>query len=116
MTDRRNLKLFTFFRDVALRYQETELGITQMSPSRTQALSIARSELQSAYGRQDAVDYSDPDRLIAYVLHFAPKHAVIWRELAGTYEWRGKSGKRWLWNDVAVIYLTHRANGDIIDA
>lgn len=39
---------------------------------------------------------------MAYVLHFAPKHAVIWKRLAAAYSWTGRSHGRWQWNDIGA--------------
>lgn len=38
--------------------------------------------LRAAYGRGEPVDYSDWKRRVAYLMHYAPKHAVIWRQYA----------------------------------
>ncbi len=72
------MNLFEFYRDVALRYQEEHLGI-RMSSERHRVLLDKLYEVQTSYFGFDPPEYTDPDILVAYTLHFAPKHAVIWR-------------------------------------
>lgn len=92
-----DLNLYAFYRDVALRFDREVLGNGPMTPARHARLHQVLSDLQTAYFQDGAIDYSDPDRIVAYTLSFAPKHALIWRELAK--QWT-LSSDRWRLNSI----------------
>lgn len=80
------MNLFEFYRDVALRYQEECLGCP-MTPRRSRELDEKLAEVQASYFGCPPPTYVNPTALVAYTLHFAPKHAVIWRQLAASFTW-----------------------------
>jgi len=70
------MNLYRFFRDVACEY----LGAKELSRQEVGHYRDIYMELAAAYTRGEPVDYSDEHVRIAYLLSFAPRHAVYWRE------------------------------------
>ncbi|OJU62517.1 MAG: hypothetical protein BGO01_08555 [Armatimonadetes bacterium 55-13] len=95
----RNLNLFQFFQDVALRFQAECLGINGIDGARHNVLNQELTHLKEAYFAEDGIEYDSPDRMVAYTLHFAPKHAVIWRCMAQRFTSSGE-GEDWKLNAI----------------
>lgn len=74
------LNLFEFYRDVTLRFQKQHLGIS-MDRDRHDALHTHLHAVQKSYWDGLPPKYDCSDTIISYGLHFAPKHAVIWRTI-----------------------------------
>lgn len=102
MVDRHDLNLFEFFRDVALRFQQEHLGIQRMSQARHDHLHEVLYELEKAYFNHAAIEYDDPDRMIAYTMHFAAKHAVVWRTLARKFSVEEDESVDWTLNSIGT--------------
>jgi hypothetical protein len=96
----KNVNFYQFFRDVALEYQMDQKGISGINKARAIQLESSLHNLQSAYFGCDPVSYSDLDRRLAYTLNYAPKHAVIWRELVQNKKLVNSWAREWNLNSI----------------
>jgi len=76
------VNLFDFYQEVTLRYLRQNHGLSGISKQLEQRLCNELARLRQDYRKGIPIDYSDKHRRVAYALHYAPKHAVIWREYA----------------------------------
>ena len=70
------MNIFHFYYSVVLRY----IGQERLSQEQSAAIELAFKTLRSQFGKSDKIDYSDDMSRLAYMLHYAPKHAIMWRE------------------------------------
>ncbi len=70
------MNLFAFYRDVVLGY----LGCSTLSDRDVSALSAEAVAIKRSFSRHLPIDYSVERARLAYMLYYAPKHAIIWRE------------------------------------
>jgi hypothetical protein len=68
--------LFELFHAAVLRY----LGVKSLTPRQRSTIESAFATLTAQYGGSARIDYSSEACRLAYTLHFAPKHAIAWRE------------------------------------
>lgn len=67
---------FEFFRAAALRHMGKDL-LTHQDQLK---IDSAFKNLRIAFSRNQKIDYSSEYTRLAYMFHYAPKHAIIWRE------------------------------------
>jgi hypothetical protein len=70
------MNLFAFYRDAVLAY----LGKPTLSQADVENLTIEANKIKNAYWKHDPIDYSAGGARLAYMLYYAPKHAIMWRE------------------------------------
>src|ERR1700722_1171520 len=70
------MNLFAFYRDAVLAY----LGKPTLSQADVENLTIEANKIKSAYWKHEPIDYSAEGARLAYMLYYAPKHAIMWRE------------------------------------
>jgi hypothetical protein len=73
-----------------LQYQSEHHGITGIDHARHGTLNSELSVLQKAYFSHQPVDYDTCERIVAYALHYAAKHAAIWRSIASIMKIEGQ--------------------------
>lgn len=70
------MNIYEFFRKVAVQY----LANHGISPE-DESVRVSWESLRSAYWSAEKPDYGDAITCAAYALCYAPKHAIMWREL-----------------------------------
>lgn len=74
------MNLFELFRDATLTYMAANGTPNRVTPQLDARLrNVVLPEIQQSYFNATSPDYSGLERRLAYCLHLAPRHAVIWR-------------------------------------
>ncbi|MFM9872278.1 MAG: hypothetical protein ACKVQS_02290 [Fimbriimonadaceae bacterium] len=94
------INFFDFYKSVALDYQKQVLGISTFTPELIAQYRDTQVDLGAKYFKNASIDYSDPITRIAYTLHYAPKHATVWRELAKSFSWKKAVPREWSLNSI----------------
>lgn len=82
------MNLFDFYRSVALRW----MGKTSFSAADIREISKAYHQLCSDFHGDKPVSYVADEAKLAYLLVFAPRHAIYWRHYCREKQFRGFSG------------------------
>ena len=71
-----SMNLYAFFRNVVLRYLSQEA----LTHAQVTAFNASLKVIKQGYRNHFPIDYSDETTRLAYMISFAPRHAIIWRE------------------------------------
>jgi hypothetical protein len=78
------VNLFDLFREAVFDRLHEEREVRELSPEARERIQEAYACITKGFFGPAPVDYSEPNRRIAYSLHYAPKHAYLWRRYART--------------------------------
>lgn len=70
------VNLFAFYRDAVLDY----LGRPSLSATDVATFTAAAGKIKRGFGQHLPIAYSAEATRLAYMLYYAPKHAIMWRE------------------------------------
>jgi hypothetical protein len=80
------MNLFQFYQEAAINFATNTKLFNDYDDEVNSATIREIRKLQKAYQEDATVSYVDPFTRFAYCMHFAPKHAVIWRYLTRTLQ------------------------------